>query len=101
MATHFENRARGSLSEMEHADKSMCQSMLQHPRETIEHTVRDNPMTATLTAFAVGLSVGTVVGCLLVGRTSERHHLATSLGSRMLDAVGEYIPQSIQQRFRS
>lgn len=98
MFTQTEDRAGRQTVEGERAAASTCQSMVRHPRETIEHVIRDSPATATLTAFGIGLGLGAIVGCLLANRGAERRHLATSLGSRMLDSVGEYLPQSIQQR---
>lgn len=101
MATEARNRIQtGTPATSESAD-STCETLMKHPLSAIEQAVRDQPATATMTAFGIGLGVGAVIGCMLVDRTAERRRLAASLGSRMLDSVGEYLPHSIQQRLGS
>jgi hypothetical protein len=49
-------------------------------------------------AFAVGLTLGVLAGAALAQPFHRSHrHTAESLGRRMLDAMREYVPQSVNQ----
>jgi hypothetical protein len=67
-------------------------------RHAAESTVDEYPLTATVGAFAVGLTLGVLAGAALAQPFHRSHrHTAESLGRRMLDAMREYVPQSVNQ----
>jgi hypothetical protein len=67
-------------------------------RDAAEAALDDYPLTTTIGAFAVGLTLGVLAGAAMARpfHTHERH-TAESLGRRILDAVRDYVPQSVNQ----
>ena len=67
-------------------------------RNAAEAALDDYPLTTTIGAFAVGLTLGVVAGAALARPFhSHERHTAESLGRRILDAVRDYVPQSVNQ----
>jgi hypothetical protein len=64
--------------------------------------VSGHPLSATMTAFGVGLGVGLVVATMLGERRSvveEHYSLAGKIGKKVMDAINEHIPDSMRNRF--
>jgi hypothetical protein len=69
-----------------------------HCREAATGTIEEYPLSTTLGMFAVGLSIGVLVGASLASPSrSHGRHVAESLGRRMLDALQDYVPESVHQ----
>jgi hypothetical protein len=67
-------------------------------RHAAEAALDDYPLTTTIGAFAVGLTLGVAAGAALARPFhSHERHTAESLGRRILDAVRDYVPQSVNQ----
>lgn len=71
-------------------------------RDVTTSAIDEYPLSTTIGVFAVGMSIGMLVGCAMTGSTQPRHRqLAESLGRRMLEAAQEYAPASIQKYLHS
>jgi hypothetical protein len=64
--------------------------------------VSGHPLSATMTAFGLGLGVGLVVATML----GERRHImeepqsfASKIGKKVMDAINEHVPDSMRSRF--
>ena len=67
-------------------------------REMTATAIDDYPLSTAIGVFAVGLSVGLCIGAALSRPMQPQHRrIAESLGRRILDAVQEYAPASVQQ----
>jgi hypothetical protein len=67
-------------------------------RHAAQATVDEYPLTTTMGAFAVGLTLGVLAGAALAQPFHRSHRrTAESLGQRMLDVMREYMPQSVNQ----
>lgn len=100
MSTNTPNRVAGHAIESTTNETGTWQSQLERPCAAIEQAARHNPMGTTMAAFGIGLGIGAVVGCLLADQAGSRQQLASSLGSRMLNSIAGYVPDTLQQRFR-
>jgi len=73
-------------------------SMMDRCREEFSSAVEEHPLSTTLGVFAIGLTMGVAIGAALSGsHHSERRQMAESFGRRVLDALHEYVPDSMQQ----
>lgn len=71
-------------------------------RDATASAIDEYPISTTIGVFAVGMSVGMLIGCALAGPAQPRHRqLAESLGRRMLEAAQEYAPASVQKYLHS
>jgi len=71
-------------------------------REAMDEAIDQYPLSTTIGAFAVGLSLGVLVGAALVQPFHSSHRrTAEHLGRRILDAVQEYVPSSVNQYLHS
>ena len=67
-------------------------------RDAAEAALDDYPLTTTIGAFAVGLTLGVLAGAAMARPFhSHERHTAESLGRRILDAVRDYVPKSVNQ----
>lgn len=67
-------------------------------RHAAEAAFEEYPLTATLGVFAVGLTLGVLAGAALASPFhSPGVQTAESLGRRILEAVRDYVPQSVNQ----
>jgi hypothetical protein len=74
---------------------SARESASQYARSAKE-SYEESPMLFCLAAFGLGIGVGTAVGASLAASRSrgmEQH--AASIGRRVLDAIADYVPSSI------
>jgi hypothetical protein len=71
-------------------------------REGFDSTVEDYPLTTAVGAFAVGLMFGVAAGAVLAAPLHlERRRTAESLGRRVLDALQDYVPDSMHHYLRA
>lgn len=101
MENNPKSRISGQTTDTMTGESSSWQTQLNRPLETVEQVVRNKPVETTLAVFGVGLGLGVMVGCLLADQAGQRRQLANSLGTRMLDSISGYMPDTIQQRLRS
>jgi hypothetical protein len=81
-----------------YADGSQAMDMTRRCRHAAEEAFDEYPLTTTLGVFAVGLTLGVLAGAALARPFhSHERHTAESLGRRILEAVREYVPQSMNQ----
>jgi hypothetical protein len=67
-------------------------------RDMTASAIDEYPLSTTIGVFAVGLSVGMLIGSALARPMQPRHRqVAESLGRRVLEAVQEYAPASVQK----
>jgi hypothetical protein len=63
-----------------------------------EQTVQEYPLAITLGAFAIGLGLGAAIGASLArSNESSRNFDAEQLGRKVLDAISEYMPSTVQK----
>lgn len=66
-----------------------------------EETVGDNPASAVMAGFGLGLGIGVLVGCALAGSyrggSQSYTQQAEHLGRRMLDSISGVIPDSFRK----
>jgi hypothetical protein len=63
-------------------------------------TVDHYPLASTFTMFGIGIGVGVALGCLLV-ETVMPAPAPASLSNRTLDALAQYLPDSVMRTIRS
>jgi hypothetical protein len=63
--------------------------------------VGGHPLSATMTAFGLGLGVGLVLATMLgeSRRVVEHHSFAGKIGKKVMDAINEHVPDSMRNRF--
>ena len=67
-------------------------------RHAAETAFEEYPLMTTIGVFACGLTLGVLAGAALARPFhSHERHTAESLGRRILDAVRDYVPQSVNQ----
>lgn len=72
----------------------------QEVTDTACSTVENYPLTTAFTMFGVGVGVGVAVGCLLAdSMMPEPAH--ASISNRTLDALAQYLPDSVMRTIRS
>lgn len=89
-------------------DGSTCTTAFQNSCTKVEECVKNDPRSAILLSLGAGLGIGVVLGIVLGGSTetpSERgwfdRRTAERLGQRMMANVGNWVPDSISERFTS
>lgn len=67
-------------------------------QHSVQAAMEEYPITTTVGVFACGLTVGVLAGAALA-RPWHLHdrRSAETLGRKILDAVREYVPQSVNQ----
>lgn len=71
-------------------------------RDATASAIDDYPLSTTIGVFAVGLSVGMLIGGALSRPMQPQHRqIAETLGRRMLETVHEYVPASVKQYLHS
>lgn len=71
-------------------------------RHEVSRAVSENPSGTVLTAFGAGFGIGLAIGISMAVSSSMRstpRSRAEDLGHRVLDALHNYIPDSVQSRF--
>lgn len=67
-------------------------------RDATASAIDEYPLSTAIGVFAVGLSVGMLIGGALARPPQSAHRqMAESLGRRMLEAMHEYAPASVKQ----
>jgi len=96
---HTNRMPRGAVQRPSNPD---WQQQLQEYQQCTVEAVEQHPLAATLVAFGVGVCIGSTIGALIDDSHSRRRqHLASSLGRRMLDSLGDVFPDRIQRQFQS
>ena len=70
-------------------------------RSEVSRAVDDNPAGTLMTAFGVGLGVGALIGLSIALSTASRptpKSRAEDFGHRMLEALNDYLPDSVSRR---
>ena len=68
--------------------------------DTAFATVDQYPLASTFTMFGIGLGVGVALGMLLA-ETVMPEPARASFSNRTLDALAQYLPDSVMQTIRS
>ncbi len=71
-------------------------------RHEVSRAVSEHPGSSVLTAFGAGFAIGLAIGISMAVSSSMRstpRSRAEDLGHRVLDALDNYIPDSLQDRF--
>lgn len=76
-------------------------AMADRSRESAESIVDDYPLSTTIGVFGVGLCLGVTIGAALAHSRVDHRQAAESLGRRVLDAMHDYMPKSVDQYLRS
>ena len=80
------------------ADSDQAAGLSSRCRHAAEGAFDEYPLTTTIGVFAVGLTLGVLAGAALA-RPFHGHerYTAESLGRRILEAMRDYVPQSVNQ----
>lgn len=80
---------------------SSASEAIEHYRQVAQHTIEESPMLATLAGFGAGLAVGALIGAALADtRVLHQRRTAETLGHRVLAALSDAVPNTIQRHVR-
>jgi hypothetical protein len=78
------------------------QAAFERYSEMAQQSFQEYPIGITLGFFAAGLGLGAMIGASLAQPMGLTHQPTTAeaLGRRVLDAIGDYLPDPLQRTFR-
>jgi len=79
--------------------EDQAQPMMARCSEAAEAAIHDYPLGVTLAVFAAGLGLGVMVGSSLAEPMGVRSQpTADNIGKKILDAIAEHLPASLQKQ---
>jgi hypothetical protein len=85
----------------EHFEEQV-QPMMSRCSEAAEAAIHDNPLGITLAVFGAGLGLGVLLGCALAEPMGLKPQpVADNIGRKILDAISEHLPASIQKQLHA